>query len=86
MERPCPRLPERPHSRLTGVNDDPFETVAVQAIESPCVLVCSIDSDTGWCLGCGRTRDEIARWTAIDSDARRAVMAVLPQRMAVLEQ
>ena len=34
----------------------------------------------------GMERPEIARWTAIDSDARRAVMAVLPQRMAVLEQ
>ncbi len=66
--------------------DDVFESVAPIAIESPCVLVCSIDTDTGWCLGCGRTRDEIGRWTAIDSDARRAVMAILPQRMAVLEQ
>ncbi len=66
--------------------DDVFESVAPQAIESPCVLVCSIDTDTGWCLGCGRTRDEIARWTVIDGDARRAVMAILPQRMAVLEQ
>ncbi len=63
-----------------------FESVAPQAIESPCVLVCSIDTDTGLCLGCGRTRDEIARWTAIDGDARRAVMAILPQRMAALEQ
>ncbi|WP_242120441.1 DUF1289 domain-containing protein [Sphingomonas lacusdianchii] len=66
--------------------DDVFESVAPQAIESPCVLVCSIDTDTGLCLGCGRTRDEIARWTAIDGDARRAVMAILPQRMAALEQ
>jgi len=64
---------------------DPFETVAVEVIESPCVLVCSIDTDTGWCLGCGRTRDEIRRWTTIDTAARRAVMAVLPERMAVLE-
>lgn len=86
MERAVSCFPERPHSRLIPVGDDPFEAVAVQAIESPCVLVCSIDTATGWCLGCGRTRDEIARWTAFDSDARRAVMAVLPQRMAVLEQ
>ncbi len=65
---------------------DPFETVAVEAIESPCVLVCSIDTATGWCLGCGRTRDEIARWTAIDAAGRRAVMATLPDRMAILGQ
>jgi predicted Fe-S protein YdhL (DUF1289 family) len=68
------------------VTDDPFESVAAVAIESPCTLVCSIDTDTGWCLGCGRTRDEIGRWTSIDPDARRAVMAALPERMAVLEQ
>lgn len=66
--------------------EDPFELVAPEPIESPCVLVCSIDTDTGWCFGCGRTRDEIARWTTIDAAARRAVMAVLPERMTTLEQ
>ncbi len=65
--------------------DDPFEMVAPVAIESPCVLVCAIDTATGWCLGCGRTRDEIAAWTAIDADARRAVMAQLAERMALLD-
>ncbi len=65
--------------------DDPFETVAPVAIESPCVLVCSIDTATGWCLGCGRTRGEIAAWTAIDPAARRAVMVQLAERMALLD-
>ncbi len=65
--------------------DDPFETVAAVPIESPCTLVCSIDGATGWCFGCGRTRDEIACWTSIDADARRQVMAALPERMAILD-
>ena len=25
-------------------------------MESPCILVCSIDMVTGYCFGCGRTR------------------------------
>ncbi len=71
---------------MTDAGDDPFAMVAPVAIESPCTLVCAIDATTGWCFGCGRTRDEIARWTAIDAEQRRAVMAILPQRMAVLEE
>lgn len=65
--------------------DDPFEAVAVQSIESPCVLVCAIDVATGWCLGCGRTRDEIGAWTTITPERRRQVMALLPDRMAKLD-
>ncbi len=65
--------------------DDPFDMVAPVAIDSPCTLVCTIDTASGWCLGCGRTRDEIARWTAIDPAARAAVMARLPERMALLD-
>ena len=30
-------------------------------MESPCILVCSIDMVTGYCFGCGRTRDEIGQ-------------------------
>ena len=62
-----------------------IESVPVQKIESPCVLVCTLDVDTGWCLGCGRTRDEIARWTRLDDAGRSAVMAELPARMARLD-
>jgi uncharacterized protein len=57
----------------------------VPIVESPCVNICSIDPDTGWCVGCGRTLDEIARWGGTDDADRAAVMAVLPERMAALE-
>ncbi|MBD8677966.1 DUF1289 domain-containing protein [Sphingomonas sp. CFBP 13720] len=67
------------------MDDDPFEAVSPVAVESPCTLVCAIDGDTGWCFGCGRTRDEIAGWTAFDVAQRRAVMATLPERMAILD-
>jgi uncharacterized protein len=51
-------------------------------IETPCVNVCTLDARTGLCLGCGRTVDEIARWTAMDASERAQVMRELPDRLA----
>lgn len=47
--------------------------------ETPCVAVCIIE--TKLCFGCGRTLPEIARWHAMHSAERLAVMALLPARM-----
>jgi len=55
-------------------------------MESPCILVCSIDMSTGYCFGCGRTRDEIAGWIAMTPGERRAVMDVLPARLETVER
>jgi predicted Fe-S protein YdhL (DUF1289 family) len=51
-------------------------------IESPCVKVCVVDPTTGCCIGCYRTLDEIAGWSAMSPEARRQVMADLPARRA----
>jgi predicted Fe-S protein YdhL (DUF1289 family) len=40
-----------------------------------------IDPRTNLCFGCGRTLPEIARWHRMENAERRAVMALLPQRM-----
>jgi uncharacterized protein len=56
------------------------------AIESPCILVCSIDMKTGYCFGCGRTRDEISDWIAMTPQQRRDVMAELPARLETVER
>ncbi|MEO9614466.1 MAG: DUF1289 domain-containing protein [Nitratireductor sp.] len=56
------------------------------AIESPCILVCSIDFKTGYCFGCGRTRDEIAEWIAMTAETRSQVMAELPARLETIER
>lgn len=50
--------------------------------ETPCVAVCMIDPKTRLCFGCGRTLPEIARWHAMESTERLALMALLPARMA----
>ena len=51
-------------------------------MKSPCVLICSIDQRTGYCFGCGRTRDEIARWIQMSDAERDAIMAGLKERLA----
>lgn len=56
------------------------------AIESPCILVCVIDRQTGYCFGCGRTQDEIGAWLSMTPEIRRSVMAELPHRLATVER
>ncbi len=51
-------------------------------IESPCVNICTLDARSGMCLGCGRTIDEIAHWTAMSAAGRARVMDELPARLA----
>ena len=58
----------------------------VPIVESPCVSICVMDEATGWCIGCGRTLDEIARWGETDRADRDAVAAQLPARMEKLGQ
>lgn len=53
---------------------------------SPCILVCSIDIKTGYCFGCGRTRDEIAAWTDYTDMERRTLMEILPARLETMER
>jgi predicted Fe-S protein YdhL (DUF1289 family) len=55
-------------------------------IETPCVKVCVVDPETQFCIGCGRTRGEIASWINMTVDARREVMDGLPERVATLTQ
>jgi predicted Fe-S protein YdhL (DUF1289 family) len=42
--------------------------------------VCTIDQATGLCAGCGRTLDEIAGWSTMTDEDKRAVLAALPAR------
>jgi predicted Fe-S protein YdhL (DUF1289 family) len=55
---------------------------ATVPIVTPCVSICEMDARTGLCRGCFRTLDEVAAWSVLDDDARRAVMAELPARRA----
>lgn len=49
-------------------------------VESPCIRVCVIHEDSGLCMGCYRTRHEIAGWSRMMPDARTALKEELPAR------
>jgi hypothetical protein len=50
-------------------------------IETPCIKICVVDPETGFCIGCGRTRGEIGGWLGFSPEERRSVMAELPERV-----
>ncbi len=53
-------------------------------IESPCVKICVLHPEADICIGCYRTRHEIAGWSRMTPDARRAVMESLSERQGLL--
>ncbi|WP_102110535.1 DUF1289 domain-containing protein [Oceaniglobus roseus] len=53
---------------------------------SPCIKVCVVHPAERICTGCLRTLDEIAAWPRMSAEARRAVMAELPDRRGRLKQ
>ena len=55
-------------------------------IDSPCVKVCVIHPQARLCVGCLRSIDEIAAWSRMSPEVRRAVMATLPARASQLTQ
>ena len=52
-----------------------------QVVPSPCVAVCQMQADTGWCWGCRRTLNEIAQWSNLDNPARRAIWHAISLRL-----
>jgi len=55
-------------------------------VESPCVKICVIHPEARLCTGCLRSLDEIAGWSRMSADQRRAVMAELPSRAPELQK
>jgi predicted Fe-S protein YdhL (DUF1289 family) len=73
---------------LSDFGDEPILSImnafATHEIETPCIKVCVIDPETGFCVGCGRTRGEIGGWLAMNSGERQKIMAALPERVDTL--
>jgi uncharacterized protein len=53
-------------------------------IETPCIKICVVEPETGFCIGCGRTRGEIATWLSMSVVERHTVMLALPERNSTL--
>ncbi len=49
--------------------------------KSPCIDVCEFTGPSGWCLGCGRTREECVRWKKMKPYEAKIIEKDLSRRM-----
>lgn len=52
---------------------------------SPCVNICSLDQSGKYCLGCGRSLNELAAWQNASEAERSDIMTQLPERLRALK-
>ncbi|MGA1808860.1 DUF1289 domain-containing protein [Sphingobium sp. WW5] len=55
-----------------------------RSVRSPCIELCGFDASSGWCRGCGRSREEVRRWRNLRPGEACKVSADLPQRLSKL--
>ena len=58
----------------------------MKKISSPCNGICIMDEDTGLCVGCLRTSDEIAKWEEYSEEQRAEVLREITRREAEQNQ
>jgi predicted Fe-S protein YdhL (DUF1289 family) len=53
---------------------------AANPVQSPCIKICKLN-ERQICIACGRSLDEIANWSRLSDEARRAVCAAALERV-----
>ena len=53
-----------------------------EKLASPCISICQINPVDGFCSGCFRSRNEIARWPRMSYDEQRSLLDALKDRRA----
>ena len=48
-------------------------------VESPCQNICLIEE--GYCIGCGRTEDQIMEWLYADDDRKLEILDEISERV-----
>ena len=67
-----------------GSNPRRFERLRLDQparVQSPCINVCVMDDDSGYCFGCKRTLAEIATWGAAPDAERLRILSALGDRI-----
>ncbi|MDB5777255.1 MAG: hypothetical protein JWP38_3388 [Herbaspirillum sp.] len=60
------------------------ETAPEDSPRSPCTNVCRLDANGDICVGCHRTLDEIVAWGEADDAEKRAILASVERRRAIV--
>jgi len=55
-------------------------------VPSPCINICQVDTERGWCTGCLRTLEEIANWAQSSDDVKRVVLERLAARRRAIHE
>jgi uncharacterized protein len=49
-------------------------------VPSPCISICEMNEESGYCRGCFRSIKEISEWERYDDAEKQAVIDLLPSR------
>lgn len=60
---------------MTDINEE---------VQSPCISVCAIDDETGFCQGCFRTEAEIQDWWDLDNIQKKTVVDEAEKRQSAV--
>ena len=52
----------------------------LSSIASPCIGICSLNPETGFCVGCWRVGSEIAAWSSANAESRMEILAQARKR------
>ena len=52
---------------------------------SPCIDICTIDSESGLCVGCGRTQEEISNWSMKNNEEKEQLLVKVKSRQSKLK-
>ncbi len=55
-------------------------------VRSPCIGVCQLNPDNGFCLGCLRSLEEISVWSRVSPDEQRRILATVAARREALRR
>ena len=61
-------------------------SIKLNKSNSPCVNICRMDADTGFCQGCFRTLEEIATWGYLTNEAKEQFCEILSVRQQMLTE
>lgn len=56
-----------------------------EIVVSPCISVCEINADSGFCVGCYRTAQEIGIWRMADAETRLGILRDIRGRWLAAE-
>jgi predicted Fe-S protein YdhL (DUF1289 family) len=78
---PSPSVPTVITPALVAACTEVLASGAQEIVPSPCISLCRMDQERGWCAGCLRTLEELLDWGRADSARKYAVWGLIAQRI-----